>query len=182
MTRRPYVFPLLLAGVQAGNVEYDCQRAICAAWREGKPTHEGASVKAARDRLSLSYLTPADLYAVVQALVAYDQSPWPNTDDERNAKVEWLRFARLPYDAPRRGTNHEARVAVRYTIEAAISILLEVPIEHEADEAALLQILILARWAVPRHQRKRLVQRMAGYMAGRMARESFAPVAAGART
>jgi hypothetical protein len=51
--RRPYMLPPLLAGVEcacsAGNIDFHCREAIRTAWREGKPSHEGASIKAARD-------------------------------------------------------------------------------------------------------------------------------------
>jgi hypothetical protein len=111
--------------------------------------------------------------------VAYDQRPWP-TSAERDAKVEWLRRDRQPFDTPGTGTYLEARIAVRFAISGALSILLEVPIEHEADEAALLQTLVLTRWAVPRHQRKRVARRFARYIENSINCESFVPVEAGA--
>lgn len=104
--------------------------------------------------------------------------PWP-TSAEGEAKVEWLRRDRQPIDAPGTGTYHDARVAARYAISAALSILMEVPIEHEADEAALLQTLILTRWAVPCHQRKRVARRFARYIENSINCEPFVSVEAG---
>ncbi|MPZ34883.1 MAG: hypothetical protein GEV13_28525 [Rhodospirillales bacterium] len=182
MTRRPYMFPLLLAGEQPAvrGLEDTCHNAIHAAWRCGKPFHEGASIKAARMDLARWRLTPADLVAVVQALVAYNQRPWPVSDDEKNAPIRWMWYENLPLDHPRRGTYYDARIAARASIAAGLSILLEVPVEHAADEATLLQTLILADWQVPRHQRERVAQRMARYVAGCARRQSFAPVNGGA--
>jgi len=178
---RPYIFPLLLAEKQSLTAErdYRCRGAINAAWRDGRPAHAGASIKAARDALSFQDLTPANLNAIVWALVAYDDQPWPMNKDEADRPVDWMYYG--DGGSERRGTYRDTRVAVRYAIMAALSILLEVPIEHASDEATLLQTLIRTGWAVPSHQQQRVARRVTRYVDNKVRGRPFTPVREGCR-
>jgi hypothetical protein len=80
----------------------------------------------------------------------------------------------------RTGTVRDACSAAREAREAAISILLELPIERVDDEALLLDVLFRSDWCMPFHLRKRTARRMARFVSSRILGEPFQrPIEAG---
>jgi hypothetical protein len=86
----------------------------------------------------------------------------------------------MPSSGARTGTLREARIAAFSARKAALSILVEMPIEQPEDESILLDLLHSSHWDVAGFQRKRLAQRMARYVSDCIMRKPFKPMRPGA--
>ena len=63
----------------------------------------------------------------------------------------------------RTGTVEDARSAAIRALSAAISILIELPIEEPEDEEVLLRLLLRNHWHIPTPQQEHVAKRMARY-------------------
>jgi hypothetical protein len=170
---RPYALPPLFgrdAAKNTGDLELFCRSAIRAAWMAG----EHSRVKAAREDIARWRLTPADIAAVARELADYNTGrAWSGTR-ETAQKLDWLSVGSGCCE--RFGTEYDAHIAAWSALSAVLSILVEVPIEHHEDATALMLTLIHSGWRhLPHHQRARVGQRMARYVADRIAGEPFVP-------
>ena len=119
--------------------------AIRAPWAAG----EHGCVKAARDDLARWRKTPADIAAMARALADYNNCAWPTRETSKN--LDWLSIGSGCRE--RFGTEYDAHLAAWSAMSAAMSILVDVPLEHPEDAAALLETLAYTGWRhVPCHQ------------------------------
>jgi hypothetical protein len=100
------------------------------------------------------------------------KQPWPSGEAEHKP-VEWLSVG--AGCTARTGSARDAHMAAWDVMYAAMSILVEVPIEHPEDEAALLSTLIYTNWRVPTYQRQRVARRFARYVSNCIEGERFVP-------
>jgi hypothetical protein len=148
-----------LAGVEtdSGYINLYSEAAICAAWQLGKDAKPHSRIKAARDRLARSRLTPAELAALARAMRDFNRKRHDVAEGEK--PCEWLRTGSGCTE--RTGTVRDAHSVAWDVLSAAMSILVEVPIERIEDETALLELLLYTGWRMPKYQRKRVAKRMA---------------------
>jgi hypothetical protein len=175
--KRPYAMPPMLAchpDHSAASLEYYCRSAITAAWAAGEHGH----VKAAREKIASWRFTPADIAATARLLADFNyksEGP-PFGEDRATQKVEWLSTGFGCVE--RFGTVRDAHIATWSALSAALSIIVEVPLENAADAEELLSILIYTGWRhVPYHQRPRVARRMARFVTDRVMNEPFTPMA-----
>jgi hypothetical protein len=172
---RPYALPLLLAchaEKSADSLEIYCRLAIGAAWKAG----EHGRVKAAREEIATWRFTPASIAAVALLLADYNYTrAWPQ-GAEKAQKIEWLSIGSGCVE--RFGTAYDAHLAAWSALSAALSIIVDVPLEREGDAEALLATLTYTGWRhVPYHQQARVAQRMARFVSDRIAARPFVPIA-----
>jgi hypothetical protein len=169
--RRPYALPRLFdcsTEKSAANLEVYCQSAIKAAWRAG----ERGNVKAAREDIARWELTPATIAAIARSLADYTRA-WPQ-GEEAAQKIDWLSIGAGCVE--RFGTARDAHLAAWSALKAALSIIVDVPLEHPEDAAALLSTLIHTGWRhVPRHQQAYVARRMARFVGDCLMERSFVP-------
>jgi hypothetical protein len=136
-------------------------------------------VKAARDEIARCRLTPADIAALARSLADYNRNgDWPHAADAQ--KVEWLSIGAGCVE--RFGTGRDAHLAAWSALHAALSIIVDVPLEHPEDATALLSTLIYTGWRhVPRHQQACVARRMARFVGDCLMERSFVPIGEGAR-
>jgi hypothetical protein len=170
--RHPYLPPRLLDGstIKRGDLpELNCQGAVRAAWAAG----EHGRVKAARAYIAHRQLPPASIAAIARSLADYNRRSWLQ-GDAADEKAEWLYVGNGC--CQRNGTSHEAHVAAWSALSAALSILVEIPLNHPEDAAELLSVLADTGWRhLPQHQVERVGRGMGRYVAGRIAGEAFQP-------
>lgn len=176
---RPYALPRLFAchvEKSAANLEIYCRLAIGAAWKAG----EHGRVKAAREEIASWRFTPANIAAIARMLADYNYTrPWPQGDAAAQ-KIEWLSIGHGCVE--RFGTASDAHRAAWSALSAALSIIVDVPLEHDEDAAALLETLAYTGWRhVPLHQQGRVAQRMARFVTDRIMSRPFVPTIGGAR-
>jgi hypothetical protein len=169
--RNPYLLPRLLDGstVERGALlELNCQGAVRAAWAAG----EHGRVKAARAYIAHRQLSPASIAAMARSLADYNHR-WLQ-GGAADGKVEWLYVGNGC--CQRNGTAHEAHVAAWSALAAALSILVEIPLNHREDASELLLLLADTGWRhLPRHQHERVARGMGRYVASRISGEPFEP-------
>jgi hypothetical protein len=158
--KRPYALPRLLdnsTAVSGDYLEMYCCSAIRAAWGAS----ERGATKAAREHLASCHRRPADLAAIARTLYDYNRRPWPKRDTVE--KLDWL--YKGAGCCERLGTAYEAHLAAWRALEAALSIIVDVPLECPDDEDALLELLFHTGWRhVPQHQQARVARRMARHV------------------
>jgi hypothetical protein len=172
---RPYALPLLLAchaEKSAANLEIYCRLAIGAAWKAG----EHGRVKAAREEIASWRFTPADIAAVARLLADYNYTrAWPQ-GAEKAQKIEWLSIGHGCVE--KFGTAYDAHLAAWSALSAALSIIVDVPLEREEDAEALLATLTYTGWRhVPLHQQSYVALRMARFVSDRIMGLPFVPTA-----
>ena len=169
--RNPYLLPRLLDGstVERGALlEMNCQGAVRTAWAVG----EHGRVKAARAYIAHRQLSPASIAAMARSLADYNRS-WLQ-GGAADEKVEWLYVG--DGACRRYGTGRDAHIAAWSALTAAMSILVEIPLNHPEDAAELLSVLADTGWRhLPQHQVERVGRGMGRYVAGRIAGEAFQP-------
>jgi hypothetical protein len=106
----------------------------------------------------------------------YGAGPFPS-DEEGNKPVDWLKVGAGV--TARTGTVYDARRSASHGLVAAISILLEVPIEEREDEELLLGLLAQTGWHMPERRLQDTANRMARFVSNRILREPFKPWAKG---
>jgi hypothetical protein len=168
-----YALPRLLAchaEKSASNLELYCRIAIEAAWKAG----ERGTVKAAREEIARWRFTPVDIAALARMLADYNyKRGWPQ-GAEAAQKIEWLSIGSGCCE--RHGTVYDAHLAAWSALSAALSIIVDVPLEHPEDAAALLSTLIHTGWRhVPRHQQAYVARRMARFVGDCLMERSFVP-------
>jgi hypothetical protein len=172
---RPYALPQLLAchaEKSASDLELYCRLAIGAAWKAGGR----GTVKAAREEIARWRFTPATIAAIARLLADYNYNrAWPQ-GAEATQKIEWLSIGSGCVE--RFGTARDAHLAAWSALSAALSIIVDVPLEHCEDAEALLSTLIYTGWRhVPLHQQGRVAQRMARFVGDRIAARPFVQIA-----
>jgi len=174
---RPYVLPQLLdcPARTAVALETHCQSAIRAAWAAG----EHGRVKAAREEIARWQMSPADIAVMACALADYNRlRPWPH-GPAADEKIGWLYSGSGCCE--RIGTARDAHMGAWSALSAALSILVDIPLEHPEDEAALLLTLTHTGWRhLPSHQQARVARRMARFVGDSIMGRPFVPIA-GAR-
>jgi hypothetical protein len=170
--RRSYALPRLFDSSTAktgDTLEMYCRSAIRAAWEAG----ERGRVKAARDEIARCRLTPADIAAMARSLADYNRNgDWPQAEDAQ--KIDWLSIGAGCVE--RFGTARDAHLAAWPALHAALSIIVDVPLEHGQDADALLLTLPHTGWRhVPRHQQARVAQRMARFVGDSLTGRPFVP-------
>jgi hypothetical protein len=173
---RPYALPCLFdcdTEKSAGNLEIYCQTAIKAAWAAG----EHGGVKAARARIASWHLTPGTIAAIARSLSDYNRKrAWPTR--EAAQKIDWLSIGSGCVE--RFGTEYDAHLAAWSALSAALSIIVDVPLEREEDAEALLATLTYTSWRhLPYHQQSYGAQRMARFVSDRIMGLPFVPTAGG---
>jgi hypothetical protein len=162
------------------SVEFYCQWVIRAAWEarlKCKRSYTyGTVAKAAREAIAGLHRTPTALLQMARFFAEYDSGPFPRTE-EGNKPVAWLKVGAGV--TARTGTISDARRGASHGLTAAISILLEVPIEEMADEQLLLDLLAQTGWHMPGRQLQDTARRMARFVSSRILREPFKPWAKG---
>jgi hypothetical protein len=171
--RKPYALPQLLdssTALSAANLEMYCRSAIRAAWEAG----ERGAMKAAREEIARCRLTPASIAAMARSLADYnDHRKWPE-GEEATRKIDWLSIGAGCVE--RFGTARDAHLAAWPALHAALSIIVDVPLEHGQDADALLLTLLHTGWRhVPRHQQARVAQRMARFVGDSLTGRPFVP-------
>jgi hypothetical protein len=165
---RLYALPSLLVGCaekSAADLETYCRLAIAAAWKADNWPH-GGGTKAAREEIARWHFTPADIAAVAHLLADYNYRPWPH-GEAADQKIEWLSVGFGCCE--RFGTARDAHLAAWRALEAALSILADVPLECSEDAEAFLLLLINTGWRhLPPHQQGRVAQRMGRYVSDRI--------------
>jgi hypothetical protein len=172
---RPYALPPLFgrdAAKNTGDLELFCRSAIRAAWMAGEHSH----VKAARDNIARWQLRPVDLAAMARLLVDHYRREWP--DRATAQKLDWLSIGSGCCE--RFGTEYDAFLAAGSALSAALSIIVEVPLEHPEDAAELLALLLLhTGWRfIPPHQRKPLARRLTRFLGDCIMGRPFVPIGA----
>jgi hypothetical protein len=161
---RPYALPRLLDGstaLSANYLETYCRSIVRAAWAAG----ERGATKAAREYLARCHLTPANIAAIARTLYDYNRRPWPMSNTTE--KLDWL--YKGAGCCERHGTAYDAHLATWSALSAALSIIVDVPLECLDDEDALLELLFHTDWRhVPYHQQARVAQRMARHVSHRI--------------
>ena len=169
--RFAYALPRLFdSGTEksGASLEMYCRSAIRAAWEAG----ERGRVKAAREEIARCRLAPADIAAIARSLADYTRA-WPQ-DEEAAQKIDWLSIGAGCVE--RFGTARDAHLAAWSALKAALSIIVDVPLEHPEDAAALLSTLIHTGWRhVPRHQQAYVAQRMARFVGDSLTGRPFVP-------
>jgi hypothetical protein len=169
--RNPYLPPRLLDGstVKRGDLlELHCQGAILNAWAAG----EHGRVKAARAYIAHRQLSPASIAAMARSLADYNRSWLQGGAADEN--VEWLYVGNGC--CQRNGTAREAHIAAWSALAAALSILVEIPLNHPEDASELLSLLADTGWRhLPRHQVERVGRGMGRYVADCIAGRIFEP-------
>jgi hypothetical protein len=132
-------------------------------------------VKAARARLADWHLTPATIAAVACSLSDYNRKrPWPQRETAQ--KLDWLSIDSGCTE--RFGTAYESHIAAWSALSAALSIIVDVPLEHDEDAEALLATLTYTGWRhLPCHQQPRVARRMARFVTDRIMGLPFVPTA-----
>jgi hypothetical protein len=132
-------------------------------------------VKAAREKIAQCRLTLADIAAMARALSDYNNNRgWPRRETAQ--KLDWLSIGAGCVE--RFGTARDAHLAAWPALHAALSIIVDVPLEHPEDATALLSTLIHTGWRhVPRHQQASVAQRMARFVGDRLTGRPFVPIA-----
>ena len=176
---RPYALPPLFGcstEKSTTNLEIYCRLAIGAAWKAG----EHGKVKAAREEIASWRFTPADIAAVARMLADYNYNrPWPQ-GAAADQKIEWLSIGHGCVE--RFGTARDAHIGAWSALSAALSIIVDVPLECGEDAGALLETLTYTGWRhVPCHQQARVARRMARYVSNRIMGLPFLPTIGGAR-
>jgi hypothetical protein len=169
---RPYALPQLLDSSTAksgDSLEIYCRTAIKAAWAAS----EHGRVKAAREDIAGWRLTPASIAALARTLSDYNRNrSWPARETAKN--LDWLSIGSGCCE--RFGTEYDAHIAAWSALSAALSIIVEVPLECSEDAAALLETLAYTGWRhVPCHQQARVAQRMSRYVTDRIMGLPFVP-------
>jgi hypothetical protein len=132
-------------------------------------------VKAARADLARWRLTPATIAAIARSLADYNHRAWPQ-GAEADQKIDWLSIGSGCVE--RFGTARDAHIAAWSALSAALSIIVDVPLEHEEDAAALLSTLTYTGWRhLPNHQRPYVARRMARFVTDRIMGRLFEPIA-----
>ena len=172
---RPYALPCLFdCGPEksALSLEIYCQTAIKAAWAAG----EHGRVKAARLSLAGWHLIPADIAAIARSLSDYNRTrPW-SREGEGEQKLEWLSTG--SGCTKRFGTVYKSHIAAWSALSAALSIIADVPLEHEEDAEAFFATLTYTGWRhLPMHQRPCVARRMARFVTDRIMGLPFVPTA-----
>jgi hypothetical protein len=171
---RPYALPCLFdCGPEksATYLEVYCQSAIKAAWAAG----DHGRVKAARADLARWHLTPGTIAAIARSLSDYNHHPWPQ-GAEAAQKIEWLSAGSGCTE--RFGTAYDAHIAAWSALSAALSIIVDVPLEHDEDAEALLSTLTYTGWRhLPHHQQSYGARRMARFVSDRIMGLPFVPTA-----
>jgi hypothetical protein len=171
---RPYGLLPLLDGSATGYLEMYAHSAIRAAWAAG----ENGRMQAARADLARWLLLPVDLVAMARFLADYNRRRCPQRSTAQN--LDWLSIGSGCCE--RIGTEYDAFIAARYALEAALSILLEVPLEHPDDHAELLVLLMDTGWRhFPQRHSARVAKGMARYVGDCIAGREFVPTLGGAR-
>jgi hypothetical protein len=173
---RPYALPCLFdCGPEksALSLEIYCQSAIKAAWAAG----DHGRMKAARERLADSHLTPATIAAIARALSDYNRKvPWPAHGSNADRKIEWLSTG--SGCTKRFGTVYESHLAAWSALSAALSIIADVPLEREEDAEAFFETLTYTGWRhLPMHRRPCVARRMARFVTDRIMGLPFVPTA-----
>jgi hypothetical protein len=168
---RPYALPSLFdCGTEktAKYLEMYCQTAIRAAWAAS----DHGRVKAARDDIARWHLTPADIATLARALADYNRRAWPARETAKN--LDWLSVGSGCCE--RIGTEYDAHIGAWSALMAAISIIVEVPLERDEDAEALFETLTYTGWRhVPHHQQRRVARRMARFVTDRIMGLPFVP-------
>jgi hypothetical protein len=161
-------------------VELFVQSAIRAAWIATRDSERKSGVRAAREDIARWQTTPNKIDAMARALVDFVNRPYPEGagDEYRERPIEWLYVGSGCTE--RTGTESDARHAAWAALSAAVSILVEVPVEHVEDEAALLSTLAYTNWRVPRRQEQRVARRFARFVSDRIETRTFTPPNVGA--
>jgi hypothetical protein len=151
-------------------LEMYCQTAIKAAWAAS----DHGRVKAACDDIARWHLTPADIAALARALADYNRNrPWMGTR-ETSKNLDWLSIGSGCCE--RIWTEYDAHLAAWSALTAAMSIIVEVPLERDEDAEALLETLTYTGWRhVPQHQQRRVARRMARFVTDRIMGLPFVP-------
>jgi hypothetical protein len=177
--RRSYVLPRLFDSSTAktgDNLEMYCRSAIRAAWEArawGKAKKAAGEVKAARVEIARWRLTPATIAAMARCLADYNARTWPTC--EAAQKLDWLSIGAGCVE--RFGTEYDAHLAAWAALSAALSIVVDVPLEHPEDATALLSTLIYTGWRhVPSHQQGRTARRMACFVSDSLTGRPFVPI------
>jgi hypothetical protein len=176
---RPYALPRLFncsTERSAANLEIYCRLAIGAAWKAG----DRGCTRAAREEIASWRFTPTDIAAVARLLADYNyKRAWPQ-GAEADQKIEWLSIGHGCVE--RFGTVRDAHIAAWRALEAAMSILADVPLEHSEDAEALLETLTYTGWRhLPCHQQARVARRMSRFVTDRIMGLPFVPTIGGPR-
>jgi hypothetical protein len=117
----------------------------------------------------------ADIAATARALADYNyHRAWPQ-GAEAAQKIEWLSIGFGCVE--RFGTARDAHIAAWSALSAALSIIVDVPLECSEDAEALLSTLIYTGWRhVPQHQQARVAQRMTRFVGDRITGLPFVPI------
>jgi hypothetical protein len=170
---RPYALPCLFdCGPEksATYLEIYFQSVIKAAWAVGKH----GRVKAARARIADWHLTPDLIAPIACSLSDYNRKHSWSRDGEGVSKLEWLSTGSGCTE--RFGTVYESHLAAWSALSAALSIIVDVPLEREEDAEALLATLSYTSWRhVPPHQQSYVAQRMSRFVADRIMGLPFVP-------
>jgi hypothetical protein len=171
--RHPYAPPRLLdssTAKSAADLEIHCRSAIRAAWAGG----EHGRVKAAREDIARWQLTPANIAVMARALADYNHlRPWPE-GDAADEKIEWLYHGSGCCE--RRGTARDSHIAAWSALSAALSIIVEAPLQYPEDATALLSTLINTGWRhLPMRQQARVARGMARFVDDSIAGRPFEP-------
>jgi hypothetical protein len=136
--------------------------------------------RAAREENASWRFTPTDIAAVARLLADYNyKRAWPQ-GAEADQKIEWLSIGHGCVE--RFGTVRDAHIAAWRALEAAMSILADVPLEHSEDAEALLETLTYTGWRhLPCHQQPRVARRMSRFVTDRIMGLPFVPTIGGAR-
>jgi hypothetical protein len=100
---------------------------------------------------------------------------WPQ-GAEVDQKVEWLSVGFGCVE--RFGTVYDAHIAAWSALSAALSSIVDVPLERSEDAETLLSTLIYTGWRhVPQHQQARVARRMCRFVSDRIMGLPFMPTA-----